>query len=64
MASQTRMIIITSNEDVIQQLSFNKTKNTHIIDLDNSNQITLNGKDDNDITNLNLLAQLSGIVCI
>jgi len=64
MATHTKMIIITSNEDIIQQLSFNKAKNTQIIDLDNNNQITLNGKDDNDSTDLNLLARLSGIVCI
>jgi len=64
MSSQTKMIIITSNEDIIQQLSFNKTKNTHIIDLDKNNQINLNGKDDNHIIDLNLLAQLSELVRI
>jgi hypothetical protein len=35
MAAQTKMIIITSDEDIIRQFSLNKTKNIHIIDLDN-----------------------------
>jgi hypothetical protein len=64
MASQTKMIIITSDEDIIRQLSFNKTKNTQIIDLDNGDQVISTAKDNNNTTNLNLLAQLSGIVCI
>jgi hypothetical protein len=64
MSSQTKMIIITSDEDIIRQFSFNKSKNTQIIDLDNGNQVISTAKDSNNITNLNLLAQLSGIVCI
>ncbi len=64
MATQTKMIIITSNEDLIQQFSLNKTKNTKIIDLDNTNQITLIDKDNNDIIDFNLLAQLSELVRI
>jgi len=64
MSSQTKMIIITSDEDIIRQFSFNKTKNTQIIDLDNGNQVISTAKDNNNTTNLNLLAQLSGIVCI
>jgi len=64
MSSQTKMIIITSDEDIIRQFSFNKTKNTQIIDLDNGNQVISTAKDSNNTTNLNLLAQLSGIVCI
>jgi len=64
MSSQTKMIIITSDEDIIRQFSFNKSKNTQIIDLDNGNQVISTAKDNNNTTNLNLLAQLSGIVCI
>jgi hypothetical protein len=64
MAAQTKMIIITSDEDIIRQFSFNKTNNTHIIDLDNGNQVNSTENNNNNITNLNLLAQLSGIVCI
>jgi len=64
MSTQTKMIIITSNEDLIQQFSLNKTKNTKIIDLDNNNQITLINKDNNDIIDFNLLAQLSELVRI
>jgi hypothetical protein len=59
MAGQTKMIIITSNEDIIRQFSFNKTKNTHIIDLDDQKQITSNQTDDNIIMNLAFLAELS-----
>jgi hypothetical protein len=64
MASQTKMIIITSDEDIIRQFSINKTKNTQIIDLDNNSQLISTEKDNNDVTALNLLAQLSGMVCI
>jgi hypothetical protein len=64
MATQTKMIIITSDEDIIRQFSINKTKNTQIIDLDNNSQLISTEKDNNDVTALNLLAQLSGMVCI
>jgi hypothetical protein len=65
MAGQTKMIIITSNEDIIRQFSFNKTnKNTHIIDLDDQKQITSNQTDDNIIMNLAFLAELAKLVRI
>jgi hypothetical protein len=64
MASSIKMIIITSNEDIIQQFSMNKTKNTHIIDLDDQKQITSNQTDDNIIMNLAFLAELSKLVRI
>jgi hypothetical protein len=64
MATQTKMIIITSDEDIIRQFSLHKTKNTHMIDLDNANQVTSIEKDDNNTINLALLAQLSELVRI
>jgi hypothetical protein len=64
MATQTKMIIITSDENIIRQFSLNKTKNTHIIDLDNANQVTSIEKDDDNKINLDLLAQLSELVRI
>jgi len=60
MAGQTRMIIITSDEDVIRRFSLNKNKNTQIIDLDNDTQITSTAKD----IDSNFLAQLSELVRI
>jgi hypothetical protein len=42
----------------------NKTKNTHIIDLDDQKQITSNQTDDNIIMNLAFLAELSKLVRI
>jgi hypothetical protein len=64
MTGQTKMIIITSDEDIIRQFSFNKTKNTHIIDLDNDKQQTSTETDGNNIINMALLAELSKLVCI
>ena len=55
------MIIITSDEDIIRQFSFNKAKNTHIIDLDNDKQQIPN---ETDGINMALLAELSKLVCI
>ncbi len=60
MAGQTKMIIITSDEDVIRRFSLNKNKNTQIIDLDNDIQITSTAKN----IDLNFLAQLSELVRI
>jgi hypothetical protein len=60
MAGQTKMIIITSDEDVIHRFSLNKTTNTQIIDLDNNTQMISTVKD----INLDFLAQLSELVCI
>ena len=56
MAGQTKMIIITSDEDIIRQFAFNTNKNTLIIDMDNKNrQITspIEKNDDNNTINLN-----------
>jgi len=64
MAGQTKMIIITSDEDIIRQFSFNKTKNTQIIDLGNNNQVDSIEKDNKNTINLNFLAELSELVSI
>jgi hypothetical protein len=64
MATQTKMIIITSNEDIIRRFVLNKTKNTHIIDLDSGNEVNSIEKDDNNMINLDFLAQLSQLVRI
>jgi hypothetical protein len=64
MADKTKIIVITSNEDIIHQFSSNKTKNTHIIDLDDDDQITAMTKDNNNIINLAFLAELSETVRI
>jgi hypothetical protein len=59
MASETTMIIITSNEDIIRQFSSQKPINTQIINLNNTIQTI-----DNNIINLAFLAELSQPVCI
>jgi hypothetical protein len=64
MMTETKMIIITSNEDIIRQFSFNKTTNTHIIDLDNNKQMVPIEKDSNNSVNLAFFAGLSELVCI
>jgi len=64
MAAQTKMIIITADEDIIRQFSLNKNRNTHIIDLDDAKQITSNEREDNIIMNLAFLAKLSESVRI
>jgi hypothetical protein len=64
MAAQTKMIIITADEDIIRKFSLNKNKNTHIIDLDDGKQITSNDREDNIIMNLAFLAKLSESVRI
>jgi hypothetical protein len=64
MAGQTKMIIITSNEDIIRQFSLNKSNNTQIIDLDNNKQVTSIENDQDNHINMNLLAELSQLVCI
>ena len=64
MANQAKMIIITSNEDLIQQFHLNKPKNTHILDLNNDKQVTTAANDDSNIINMALLAELSELVCI
>jgi len=64
MAGQTKMLIITSDEDIIRQFSLNKTKNTHIIDLRNDNQGTSIKKVNKNINDLAFFAGLSQLVCI
>ncbi len=64
MAARTRIIILTSNEDIIRQFSLNRTKNTQIIDLDNDKQIAPIENDQNDHINMNLLAEFSQFVRI
>jgi len=64
MASHTKMIVITSDEDVIRKLSLNKTINTRIIELDDDNEMALMAKNDHNIINLAFLAELSELVRI
>ncbi len=64
MASHTKMIVITSDEDVIRKLSLNKTINTQIIELDDDNEMALMAKNDHNIINLAFLAELSELVRI
>jgi hypothetical protein len=64
MTGQTKMIIITSDEDIIRKFSLNKTKNTQIIDLDNDKQTTSNETNVNNMIHIALLAELSQPVCI
>ncbi|CAF1478736.1 unnamed protein product [Adineta steineri] len=59
MAGQTKMIIITSDEDLIRRLSSNKTDNTRIVDLDNNKQLTSMNNNDNNIMDLAILTELS-----
>ena len=60
MTGQTKMIIITSDEDVIRQFASNKHGNTHIIDMDNNNrQIISIEKTGNNTINVNLLPELT-----
>jgi hypothetical protein len=62
MAGTTKMIIITSNEDIIREFSFKKDLNTHIIDLDESKQMNSDPTDENMIMNFACLAELSKLV--
>jgi hypothetical protein len=64
MARHTKMIVITSDEDVIRKLSLNKTINTQIIELDDDNEMALMAKNDHNIMNLASLAELSELVRI
>jgi len=64
MAGQTKMIIITSNEDLIQQLLTNNTTNRKIIDFDHDKQIAAMASHDNNAINLSFLAELSELVRI
>ncbi len=64
MNNQAKMIIITSNEDLIEQYSLKNSSNTCIIDLDENNSTNLISKDNNNFLDLTFLAQLSEFVCI
>lgn len=65
MSNQTKMIIITSNEDLIDQLSLNKAaKDIRIIDLDANKTTTSMSKVNNNLLDLTFLAQFSELVCI
>jgi hypothetical protein len=64
MAARTKMIIITSNEDIVRQYSLNKTKNRQIIDSNKNKQITSIENDKNNIMDFDLLAELSQLVRI
>jgi len=63
MAHPTQMIFITSDEDLISQISSKKSTNTHIIDLDDDKQVSTIIKVNNNSINL-ALAELSQLVCI
>jgi len=64
MAARTKMIIITSNEDIVRQYSLNKTKNIQIIDSNKDKQINSIENDENNIMDFDLLAELSQLVRI
>ncbi len=64
MTAQTKMIIITSDEDIIRQFSFKKPQNTRIIDLDNNKQHASTETDGNEMIDMALLAELSKLVRI
>ena len=57
-ADQAKVIIITSNEDLIQQIRSNKSANTRIIDLDDNEQDSSTINDGGNIKNLAFLAQV------
>lgn len=63
MPGQTKMIIITTDEDIIRQFSLNKSTTTQVIDLDNhAEQIPLRNNTNDDIISLPFLAELSRLV--
>lgn len=66
MSGQTKMIFITSNEDLVRQISSYESTNTYIIDLDDDKQMSLliNNNNNNNIFNLSSLTELSQLVCI
>ncbi len=61
MSSQTKVIIITTDEDIIRQFAFNKNESTHIINAgDNNNkQMTSIETNSNNSINLNYLPELT-----
>ncbi len=63
MISQTKMLIITSNEDLINEVSTKNCQDTRIINLGENNSTPSISKDNNNLFDLNILAQLSELVC-
>ncbi|CAF2151622.1 unnamed protein product [Rotaria magnacalcarata] len=59
MNNQMKMIIITSNDDLIDRLSLNKSESTRIIDLDTNNLANTIFKVNNNLLDLTFLAELS-----
>ena len=56
MSGETKMIIITSDEDIIRQFAFNTNQNTHIIPLESNNgKIIEIGQNGNSTINLNFV---------
>jgi hypothetical protein len=64
MPGQKKIMIVTSDEDLIHQLSSHKTPNRCIIDLDGTNQSVTMSNNNENITDLTFLAQLSQLVNI
>jgi len=63
MISQTKMLIITSNEDLIHEVSTKNCQDTRIINLGENNSTPSIPNDNNNLFDLNILAQLSELVC-
>ena len=64
MAGQIEMIFITSDEDLVRQVSLHRTTRTHIIDLDNGEQIASTVFDKNKVIDHGLSVELSALVRI
>lgn len=62
MVSQTKMVIITSNEDLIRQFASKPSDKTRIIELDDDVDLTALANDRNNLIDLAFLAQLSELV--
>jgi hypothetical protein len=64
MAGQKKIVIVTSDEDLIRQLSLHKNPNTSIIDLDGTNQSASMTNNTDNITDQTISGQLSQLVSI
>ena len=62
MASHTKMIIITSDEHLIEQFAHQRPKNTHIIDLEDDQLDQSIDTNNTSLVNMALLAELSKLV--
>ena len=58
-SNASRMVVITSNEELIAQFSSDPTLSTCVIDLDDSEQVQRLTKDRDDLFNLAFFAQLA-----